>query len=65
MSAGVLGEIDELRCAPHSADGGLGYIFGIAGQRNDTTIVIRIALAVQQENSRHFAHSGDDGVDLG
>ena len=37
---------------------------GSPGQRHDAAVMVRIALTVEQEHTRNFAHRSDDCVDF-
>ena len=61
----MLGEVDQLGGFSDAAERGLCDRVRLAGNRDDTAVMIRVAFAVEQIHSGNFAHCGDDGVNLG
>jgi hypothetical protein len=65
MGAGMLGEIDQLRSFSDATQSRFGYGFGLSGERDDAAVVVGIALAIEQINTRNFTHGRNDGIHFG
>ena len=63
MHSRVARQVDQLGGPAHAAQGGFGNGFWLACERDDTAIVIRVAVTIEDRGPRNVAHRGDQSLD--